>query len=95
MGGLQRHPVEREIGEAREHLRLRLAVEIAPACLGIVGGGRGSHQHVRPPATDRRLALVDHDRDARVRENVLGVDGKARDQQEGAIGAVATFTSEQ
>ncbi len=76
-------PVEREVGEAGEHFRLGLAVEIAPARLRVVGHGRRPHQH-HAGALQRiaLLALVDHQRDARVGEDVLGVHGKARDQQQ-------------
>ncbi len=83
MRGLERHPVEGEVGKAREHFRLRLAIEIAPARVRVLGCGGGSHEHDAGPLQGiAGLALVDHERDARVGENVLGVHGKARDQQQ-------------
>ena len=83
MRGLERHPVEGEIGKAREHFRLGLALEIAPACLGSSVAAAVPMSMTRAPLQRvALLALVDHERDARVGENILGVHGKARDQQE-------------
>jgi hypothetical protein len=84
MGGLERDPIEGEIGKAGEHFRLRLALEIAPACVRVIRRGGGSREHDAGPLQGVAcLALVDHQRDARVGENILGVHGKARNQQEG------------
>src|SRR5262245_9760230 len=83
MRGLERHLIEGEVAKVREHLRLRLAIEIAPARARVLGWGGGSHEHDTGPLQGiAHLALVDHKRDARVGENVLGVHGKARDQQQ-------------
>ena len=83
MRGLERHQIEGEVAKAREHLRLRLAIEIAAARLRVLRGSGGSHEHDAGPLQGiARLALVDHERDARIGENVLGVHGKARDQQQ-------------
>jgi len=83
MRTLERHPIEGEIGKPREHLRLRLALEITPASVAIAGDGSGSHEH-DPRALQwvARLALIEHERDPRIGENILGVHGKPRDQQE-------------
>ena len=59
------------------------ARDSAGARLRIVGRGRRSHQH-HAGALQRiaGLALVDHQRHARVGEDVLGVHGQPRDQQQ-------------
>ena len=83
MRALELHLVEREVAEAREHLGFRLVSEIAPARVRAFGLRRQAHQH-HPRALQRiaLLALVEHQRHARVGEDVLGVQRELRDQQQ-------------
>ena len=79
----EREPVEGEIGEADKHLGLGLALEIAPPRVAVVGRRRRAHQHDAGALQGiARLALVDHQRDPRIGQHVLGVHGEPRDQQQ-------------
>ena len=83
MGAAHVDAVEAEIREIREHFRLRLPRKVAAARVRIGGRLRRAHKH--HPGTFERIAgaaLVEHERDTRIGEDVLGMDRQARNQQQ-------------
>ena len=93
------HAVEGEVGEAGEHFRFRMAAQIAPRARSAssVAAAVAHQHHARAFERIAFLALVEHQRDARIGQDVLGVQRELRNSNSGAPSAavVATLTSEQ
>ncbi len=82
MRAAERDAVKCEIRKVCEHRRFRLSREITAAVICIVRLFGAAHQHdARALQRITLLALVEHERDARIGEDVLGVDRQLRNQQ--------------
>jgi hypothetical protein len=79
----ERDAIEREILEVRESRRLRLPRQIAAADMRVVGACGAAHHHdARTLQGVALLALVEHERDARIGQDVFRVQRETRNQQD-------------